>query len=239
MIRVGRRPTRFVVLFEGRTGSSYLIASLQGIPGIKAQGEGLVGRKREGAGAQLKWAREAWTVPWITTVTAAGFKTKLRDVVDREAFARMLDAYEVKVIYMQRRNLIKTVTSMLRSRKLKEGKVNDYNAYGADQVLPAMEVSVDEFDRLLRYREDLDREMAGYVGRLQRPVMPLYYEDFFEDPEKGLKQVCRFIGAPYRLPRGERPLKNTPSRLQDAITNFRDLKAAYAGTQYYEMFERE
>ncbi|HKJ88867.1 MAG TPA: hypothetical protein VKA48_10205, partial [Gammaproteobacteria bacterium] len=103
MIGVGREPSRFVVLFEGRTGSSYLIASLQGIPGIKAQGEGFVGRKKDGAGAQEKWAREAWGVPWLTTVKAAGFKTKLRDVVDREGFARILEAYEVKVIYMQRR----------------------------------------------------------------------------------------------------------------------------------------
>ena len=78
MLYTNRNVKKFVILFEGRTGSSYLISSLDSHPKVRAFGEVLVASKSVGHEAQAKRTKEILTTTFFSRNKAIGFKTKLR-----------------------------------------------------------------------------------------------------------------------------------------------------------------
>ena len=106
-----RSVTPFVILFEGRTGSSYLVTSLSEHPNVRAGWEELVRLKALGHEAQAEWTRKALTAPLIGRFGAVGFKTKLRDIADPTQFSQLMRDRNVKIIHMQRRNRVKVAIS--------------------------------------------------------------------------------------------------------------------------------
>jgi len=235
MLYTPSRCTRYVLLFEGRTGSSYLTTLLDAHPRIHAMEEGLRQFRTQGHEAQARWVRQVFHAPPLSTVACRGFKTKLRDIADPEAFSALLEAERPHVLFMRRRNRIKCVVSQIRSRMLKE-RTNLYNAYRKQDRLPAVEIPPDLFDRLLRERERLDAELESFVAQLDLPRLDIFYEDILID-ESGLKQrVLEFLGVPHRDTRAQ-TFKNTSDDLRESVTNLESLKANYAGTAYEPMFD--
>src|SRR5688572_14961798 len=112
----------YVLLFEGRTGSTFLTAMLNQHPEILAAGERLdnYGNAPDAAAAQLASARQFLTPPLVGPHRVRGFKTKLREVKDPAAFAALLQEKRVHILYMQRRNRIKTTVSGFTGRRLYE-----------------------------------------------------------------------------------------------------------------------
>src|ERR687891_188288 len=101
------RKERFVILFEGRTGSSHLTQLLNSHRYIRARGEELkAAGERGGADGQIDWVRKNLSLPRLSRIRAVGFKTKLRVVIDRHAFADTLRDLSPKIIHMTRRNVI-------------------------------------------------------------------------------------------------------------------------------------
>ncbi len=235
MIKRRSNVVRFVLLFEGRTGSSYFVESLRKMGHVRAEGEALVALKEKGWEAQREWIRDCLTPPPVTTLHAVGFKTKLRDIVDPEGFAELLDELQPKVLYMRRRNRIKAVVSMLRSRMLKE-RINDYNAYSKEQRLGPAELDPDLFHELLTMRERLDEELDEYVSRLRLPVTTLYYEDLLKDDDAFFRHACESLGIACRGSRSN-TVKNTADDLRVDVINFDELRSRYVGTEYVAQFD--
>jgi hypothetical protein len=93
-----------------------------------------------------------------------------------------------------------------------------------------------EFDTLLQEREELDRDLDGYVGQLGLPTLQLFYEDLLQNEATFVAKTVAFLNA------GDRPstgatLKNTKDDLREAIVNFDELRTRYAGTRYEPMFD--
>ena len=87
-----RSVTRFVLLFPGRSGSTYVISALDAHPHDHREGRGPRSRSGpQGPEAQLDWTRRYFRGPLVNRNKAVGFKTKLRDVLDQDGFARILD----------------------------------------------------------------------------------------------------------------------------------------------------
>src|SRR5262249_43296180 len=120
--RAAVEPRRFVLLFEGRSGSTYLMESLDAHPQVVAAHEILTELKLEPdvARLQLERTRAFLTEPRDGAIAAVGFKTKLADVVDRDAFAALLRALDVRIIHLRRRNLIKLALSVLNAKRLRQ-----------------------------------------------------------------------------------------------------------------------
>ena len=226
---------RFVILFEGRTGSTYLIESLDSHPNVRALLEMLVGLRKDGAKAQLEWARKALTPRILGRYGAIGFKTKLRDIINPTEFAELLREMHVRIIYMQRRNRIKAVISMINSRRLKNA-TNDYNLYSQNDRLAPITMDLDKFDDMLLFREKLDSKLEAYVNHLKLPTMTLYYEDLWTDDCSALKSTYNFLGFPFKQTQGK-CLKNTSDDLREVIINFDELRSRYIGTPYESMFD--
>ena len=155
--------TRFVLLFPGRSGSTYLISALDAHPAITAKGEVLDPIRPQGPEAQLDWTRRYFRGPIVNRSTAVGFKTKLRDVLDQDGFARLLTEFDARLIYLDRRNDVKHAISRITARRLKD-TTGRWNRYDGDATLEAFDVDLDDFAERLAAVEAEKATIAEYVG---------------------------------------------------------------------------
>jgi LPS sulfotransferase NodH len=229
--------TRFVVLFVERAGSTYLMTTLASHPEIHALREQFAVLRQQGqdGAGQLGWAKQFWSPPLLSEHAAIGFKTKMVDVLDPQGFAALLRDRQVRIIQLERRNAVKGVISTINARRLHEASGN-WNLLKEDDRMPPFAVDFDEFDRQLKMRENWDRELETFVGSCKLPTLSLYYEELLEDEHAFLNKVFAFLDVPERPVQGK-TLKHTTDDLRQAITNFDELRARFAGTCYAPMFD--
>lgn len=230
-----RSVTPFVILFEGRTGSSYLVTSLSKHPNVRAGWEELVQMKALGHESQAEWTRKALTAPMIGRFGAVGFKTKLRDIADPIQFSQLLRERNVRIIHMQRRNRVKVAISEINCNVL-HARTGSYNVYKKDDRLPPIRIEVAEFRSTLAMREQLDSDLKRFVDDLHLPTLDIYYENILLDEPNTLKAIYEFIGVTPRMTKGA-SYKNTSDDLRSALLNFEELKASVSGTPYEDMFD--
>jgi LPS sulfotransferase NodH len=229
--------TPFVILFVERAGSTFLITALKSHPEVLALTEKFDAMRKEGLGAreQLEWAKNFLTAPLVGQHRAIGFKTKLIDVLDQDGFARLLRERKCRIIQMQRRNPVKAVVSTLNARRQWELSGN-WNRLSETTKLAPFAVDPSEFDRLLQEREQLDGSLQEYVERLQLPTLRLFYEDLLQDKAAFVSRTLEFLNSTNQ-PLNSMTLKNTNDDLREAVVNFDELRACYAGTRYEAMFD--
>jgi len=229
--------TPFVILFIERDGSTYMVSMLSTHPQINADYERFAVMKVNGQSAteQIQWAKDLFSPSLITRQKAVGFKTKLKDVLDIDAFTELLNEKGVHIIQMHRRNVIKAAVSVINARRLHE-KTGVWNLRQESDRLPPATIDLDEFDHLVQQREMLDQELAAYVSQFQLPRLQVCYEDLLVDRDGVLRQIFDFIGVDWFDVQGSTK-KNTGDDLREAIANYDDLRARYAGTRYEEMFD--
>lgn len=187
-------PTRFVILFEGRTGSSYLVDALSSHPCIRADGEildrfvayrnGLDGRARRlsasdedadravlpaepNADRTQLYAAMDLLMTTSDSIRAVGFKTKLRSILDRDGFETLLRSLNVKIVHMVRDNVVKQVISSFNSARLYK-RTGEWNLLDQSDALPAFTIDPAEFSSVLRAREQAEDGLAAFVDKLGR-----------------------------------------------------------------------
>lgn len=228
----------FVLLFEGRTGSTHLIRSLDLHPRVRAMDERLssILHLRLGARTQYLWA--SWALRWtgFGRYDACGLKTKFRDVADPAGFARLLTARGATIIHMRRRNRIKLVVSVLNASRLRDA-TGKWNLETEADRLPAFEIKIEVFKRLLEATEKRDRALEEYIDSLGLDVVAIDYEDLLADEQSVFNRVFGALGVePIEIEKRS-VLKGTSDDLRDAIVNFDELRAAFIGTPYEMMFD--
>jgi LPS sulfotransferase NodH len=228
---------QFVLLFEGRTGSTFLREVLSRHPGVLAEEEQLRHFKQaeNGAARQLDWARQFLTPPLFGPHHLRGFKTKLHDVLDQPGFAQLLREKRVRIVCMQRQNRVKLTVSRFNGQRL-NNKTDNWNLYRETDRQGAITIDVAKFDAALRQREQREQALEGYIQALGQPTVTVYYEDLLRDREAFLSRVYDFLDLRSR-PVTTHVIKNTSDDLRNVLQNFDELRAHYAGTPYAPMFD--
>ena len=229
-----RNPVRFVLLFIGRTGSTYLTQALSSHPEIApgANWEPLEGKDGD---KQLQAVRKLLTQPPYGWHPAVGFKTKFKVVKDPEGLAKLLRELGARIIVMQRRNSIKQVMSWLNAQRI-HGATGYWNLYNKEDRLPPATIDVAEFDRRLEQVEKEKRALESYAKNMELPTLLLYYEDLLVDQRATLERVFSFLGVRFEPVQGG-AIKNTSDDLREAVSNFDELRSHYVGTPYGQMFD--
>jgi LPS sulfotransferase NodH len=237
--------TGFVVLFEGRSGSTHLMETLEGHPLLDVDFEPLarfserartasaVDRARF-AKQQLETARAGLTSP-NRQCSALGLKVKLRDVLEPIAFAALLRELEIRVILLQRRNLVKWTVSYINAQRLHQ-ETGDWNLYDEASRMGAFAVDPESFDGWLEKGRERHERLRDFALSLELPLLEVDYEDLLVDREATLMKVFTFIGVRYERSSG-RSLKHTSDDLRDVLSNFDTLRAHYEETVYGPMFD--
>jgi LPS sulfotransferase NodH len=211
--------TNFVILFEGRTGSTWLIEALAGHPQVsRAVAEPLTRLAAAGAEAQSAWIERFFPAP---PTMAAGFKTKLRNVCDPQGFRALLEREDVRVIHQTRRDLLAAVISEVNGARLRR-TTGTWNVYAEQQRTGVLHADVDDVAERMRWRIGFERALDEFVQSLTVPVLRLDYAELLHDPADYAARVQRFLGIPVRAISGS-VVKNTSVDLSAAVDNYDDL----------------
>jgi hypothetical protein len=241
---------RFVLLFEGRSGSSWVTEILEGHLEVAVDFEPLAAfpggvqgklKERDLAAAarltseQVDAARASLTRVGGNPVAAAGFNTKLSDVLDLPAFGSLLRETRAQIILLMRRNLVKQTVSLFRAERLAEA-TGEWNLYDEADCPPAFAINPGLFDEWLRTTSAERERLRQFAIGLELPMLCVYYEDLLSDRERALDLIFSFLGVEYNGANG-RARKNTSADLREAVTNFDELRSRYVGTEYEPMFD--
>lgn len=220
-------PRPFVILMTGRTGSSYLVSALQSHPRAMVVGERLVGLSE--ASEQLAWI-ERFYRRWRFRIKSVGFKTKLKDVVDRDALAEVLLRHEARVIMVLRRDALRQAISVIRARELKAAHGVWNQTVNTPDLEPSL-VDLADLDAVLADVSDRNLELDHFASTLDLPRHVVHYEKLLADPTGTLGAVQDFLGLRRRaLTASTR--KNTADELEITIRNYDEMRKHLVGTEY-------
>jgi LPS sulfotransferase NodH len=225
----------FVVLFQGRSGSTYLIEMLQTHPYVLARGEQLVELVQHGAERQLAWTAAYLTPPEEGVHAAIGFKTKLKDVLDPKGFGALLRRLNAKVVHLERKNVVKQAISWILADELYR-TTGKWNLYRASDRIPVLRIDPALLAQRLEQIEAGCDGLRRYVNALRLPLYGLAYEQLMLDPAAAMRGVHGYLELPNVLG-AVACRKHTPDDLRHIILNFDALRAQYAGTRHSWMFD--
>jgi len=165
---------------------------------------------------------------------AAGCKLKYEELLRpgyADLFAAIRGDLSIKVIHLRRENLLARYLSehiAVKVTKVFNTQLDD----APDQVA----VTLDVDDCRANFERTTERyEQFREVFR-DHEVVELSYEELVDDLPRCFKAVTSLLGVPYIdvEPRTKK-LRSRPPR--DAIANFDELAAAFAGTEFATFFE--
>lgn len=218
--------TRFLILFPGRTGSSWMISALQSHPHVRAEGEILV--KQDALAQRRLLDGLHGAIP--AAGHAAGFKTKLKDVADLEGLRHRIRETPIAVIAMRRRDLIRLSISRITARRLHEHS-GRWNLDARTSAAPTRPIGASEFIESIEHCDRTVRELDGFVNGLDAPRLDLEYAEILADPASTLERVQRFLGISSQ-PLQSTVRKNTDEDLHRAVPNLAELLGAIGTTRW-------
>lgn len=235
--------TRFMTLFEGRTGSSLLGGLLNQNPSIICLGEELAHLRKDGWSAQKEWLDQLY----FNTenfqdhrikdgASAVGCKIKLRDISDPEQLLKYIEANDIKIVHMRRDNFIKQVVSSIRAMDLHK-ETGNYNLSAKQKDLrpDAYPIPIRKFNATLLWLLDFVHKLDVYIATLKQPPYLLSYEELNNDMLGEVHKLCAVLNAePHDFVTNL--IKVTSDDLREAVSNHDDLARFYSGTQYEDMF---
>ena len=251
-----RMPTQcfFVIIFEGRTGSSYTVSCLNSHPNIFCYPEVLAHHSLEIQQKILKRVAHGQKIEGLpqvrlnqryfhgdlqpeNTFQAVGFKTKLHDVADVSRFYDYLHQNKFCLIYLKRRNVIKSAISMLNAhRMVRTFGPAHWNASDQKQVQGAFYISPGALLKQLEARICYEKWHQTFFTAYKKKKKVFYYEDLLQNERDFFFQILDFLGVDDAKMEG-RFFKNTPDRLEDAILNYDEIRHLFAGTYFDRFFE--
>jgi LPS sulfotransferase NodH len=225
--------SRFVILFVGRTGSTYLQQLLNSHSNIRCLPEALEDIKdRDG---QLAMINRSWSPPIIGKYGAVGFKTKLVDVLDPEEFADLLVKNHVRIIHLQRRNRVKAAVSYHNAQRLWK-KTGQWNVYNEKDRVGKLYINPIEFKQSLQRREENENNLSEFIRLLDLPTLSIDYSDLLLKIDQTLQRIFEFILIENK-PLLSKVKKATSDDLKKTLENFDELRSQYIGTSYEWMFD--
>jgi hypothetical protein len=231
--RVGLR--RFVILFPGRSGGTFLASALQQHRSISLRTEPLTASQHLGGDGQARWIHEYLRGPRLGTRRAVGLTTKLGDILDPDATGRVLRDLETRIVLLERRNDVKHAISIIRARALKDS-TGSWNRRTPDPGLGPIAVNPEDFAFRLERSRARKAATAAYAEHLGLPLLRVDYAELLTTPTATFARVFEFVGLAPTEVTGE-TYKVTSDDLRESVRNFDELRARYVGTPLEAMFD--
>lgn len=235
---------KYILLFEGRTGSTMLEELLNQNPSVTCFNEKAGQLFDQGWTAQQEWILAMCRNPFDLEGTlmkasaeAVGFRIKLRETANPEGLRQIIEAEDFRVIYMTRSNIIKQVVSSIRAIDLyRNSGVYNIPKYHASLEVPgAYPIPPERFKEIFAWLDQASKRLDDFIDSLQANVFHLTYERLISNMEEAVKDVCAFLDVP-SAPFETKTRKITHDDLSHCISNYEELRSLYHHTPYYDMF---
>jgi LPS sulfotransferase NodH len=250
------RPTPFVILTFPRTGSAWLVDTLDSHPAVVAYDELFYGAGGAPAYARSDLpnfesyleripapARRLRLLPTIAYlrmvyrdrpgVRAAGFKLMYVQARANPGVLYFLSLRRVRAIHLIRANLLDAVISYEAARV-----TGVFHPQRGDAV-PNAVVSLDP-DALRERLEQMEWEIArarSWIERFRLPRIEVAYEELVGRRKDTLDRILRFIGVEPRVECLDSSLIRTRPAGVERIENLSEVRAALTGTRFAWMLE--
>ena len=213
-------PVRYVMLFPGRTGSTYLTDHMASHPQIVANYE-ILSQYQESWDQQKAFLDDMISTNRRPRIQAIGFKTKITSVLAPFKFEKYLKENDFRVIHLTRDNQLKFIVSIVRAKMLRAKTGTSNLIFQEHQAVGPTAIPLVEFakaKRRLRRRNRLSR----IIDRIKVPTVELSYEDMLQNEQSVLKKLWGFLNVKNIATVG-RTRKNTPQDLRTAVTNLDEI----------------
>ena len=224
---------RFIVLSRSRAGSNLLISLLNSHPNIHVDRE--IFSKLNGRDYKKVIKRAFGKQPFY--VKAKGFKIFYYHPLDDKScgiWDNLASLDDLYVIHLKRRNILHTLVS----RKFAE--ITDVWSVRSD--LPSSsfkkEVSVSfTIDELNQgFKQTKEWEEAGDNAFRNHPLLSIDYEELVNHPTAAFFKLIDFLGV-QQLKLQTKLKKQNTRTLRETVTNYDELKSAFAETEWAPFFE--
>ncbi|SBW22887.1 Nodulation protein H [Candidatus Protofrankia californiensis] len=238
-------PEPFVILAMPRTGSHHLKALANEHPNVLTNGEILNPWDTDWPGVDRTEMsdRELLELAFVRfprrdekyEVSCVGCKVNEPQFHERPTFFDELAAWpRLKVIALQRRNLLESFRSFIQARE--SGRWLAPSADGPAPVPPRVKLSPAGCESYFRSAEE-------FYGRIFARFSPekiheIYYEDLRDRPGECMAGIWDFLGVSPHLLSGCLLLQQQETRpLSEAVLNYAELRGHFRGTPYQAFFE--
>lgn len=236
---MSENPVKFLMLFPGRTGSSYLKQKLTCHGEIRMQGEILdkflsepsLERSIE---LQLEQTRTFFGYTVKPHIRAFGFKTKLyTHKWNRQGLDRLrqilCESGVSRIILLLRHNRVKQAVSALRGHML-HARLGRYHHVEGEAAVPPVSFDPVLLKKEMAIYDDWTAAVTDFARSLDQPRVEIYYEELLQDEEDVMDRLFRFLGVT-PLPTKAKFIKHTPDDLSTILTNFDELCDFFRGTE--------
>ena len=239
------KPTNFLMLISGRSGSSYLRKLIDQDDRITMLGEMFVGKsdRQQKQIIQNFWQRKMQGKTYDLE-SIIGFKTKINDIKDKTYALEQINQNNPIVIINRRKNYLKQAISRMRMLVLLDNSMAKYgephhSPVSREDIVDRIQIDVDTVYKYTRDFEQRDEELVAFANLLKNRVETIYYEDFELNPHKAIARLSQILGIDIQVKNYNVTYKNTNRDLSKAIDNYSELKARLANTKYMSMLEEK
>ena len=232
------RPTQFIIVSNGRSGSNLLLNLLTSHPRVSHCGEYFTDKRMK----QEDFSGRDVAVEFRDELKRKGFEkavgAKFLYYQLEEEYAERFDVpslktvqefvrsdVRLKIVHLTRRNLLKTVVSMLVA-----AKTGVYRAHDQKELPRDAAVFIDPADCIRRMEEIQQFENRVREWFRHHDVHEMVYEDLVADQDKQTNRLLKFLRVD-SMPLQGRMVRQSRS-LQDSVSNYEELAAALAGTDF-------
>ncbi len=256
------KQTPFVIIFQGRSGSTMLASLLASHPDILCRKEEFSmdnAAEFDARGHRNRILSPFFTEPEITNPTpeqcverlkkifakrfkAMGFKFKFPNQVDSfpEVMAALRQrADDIRVIRLFRINQMKRGVSRQHLVRLLLSPSNTELRGGNTQaekqsgkIVVDLAMLKSFFKRQQRQQERLEKILVDFPHRHE-----IAYEELLADQDDVMRGLLEFLGVDPEIGLTTNLRKLTPDRLKDIVENYTELVAAFEGTEYEEFLD--
>lgn len=214
---ISEKKTRstFIILMNGRCGSSLLVSYLNQIPHLLCYPEilhilpankqqdvlyaflngkevDLLGNSEIGYSGIYRKDKDA------DQLVSAGFKVKWGDLAVMDKFLSLCRANGIKLLYLTRTNIFKSALSRYQALKFYE-EYGDYNKTSEDQKLAPIHIDIAEFEKLLAQEEYFYHALNDIVVSYGVTVPGLTYEQLVAEPAESINLFLEYLASSYRI----------------------------------------
>jgi len=239
---------RFVVVGIARTGSTLLLSLLNAHRQVLAfgelfRGDGLIGWDtppfqasqdprllRLSEEAPLDFLERAVFRRWPREVEAVGFKLfyyHARSGPQAAVWDLIRDDPEIEIIHIKRRNILAQYLSLTLAHATNVWATSRPPSDSPAPIRLDPESCIQHFQTVRAYEEECDAFFAG------RDVQHITYEELVADKDAVMSRIWTRLGVP-AMPVQERTARQRTQPLSRAISNYGELQARFAATQWAE-----
>lgn len=239
------RPVQFIIVSNGRSGSNLLLSLLSSHPRVKHCGEYYTDNrmKREDFSGrdllgefQVQMNRSGFEkavgTKFLYYQLEAAYAEKFKVPALRPVQELVLSSTDFRIIHLTRRNLLRTVVSMLVA-----AKTGIYRAHDQKQLPKDASIEVSPTDCIQRMQAIRGYENLARQWFCGHQVLEMVYEDLVSDQHRETSRLLEFLHVDDMKLKG-RMVRQSKS-LKDSVANYGELVKALTGTEFESFLSEE